>query len=149
MTIIRKAREEEQDTIAVFQQNLAQETENLQLDPETVAKGVREVFLHPEMGYYLIAEADGKVIASSLVLYEWSDWRNGKVLWVHSVFVDAGYRGQGVFKSIYLHLKNEVLQNETLKGIRLYVDKTNQPAQEVYLRIGMSREHYELFEWMP
>ncbi len=35
-----------------------------------------------------------------------------------------------------------------LKGIRLYVDKTNKAAQETYLKIGMNGEHYTVYEWM-
>jgi RimJ/RimL family protein N-acetyltransferase len=30
----------------------------------------------------------------------------------------------------------------------LYVEKRNAAAQKVYERLGMSREHYEMFEWM-
>ena len=35
-----------------------------------------------------------------------------------------------------------------LRGLRLYVEKKNQPAQKVYRKLGMSDEHYHLFEWM-
>jgi RimJ/RimL family protein N-acetyltransferase len=28
------------------------------------------------------------------------------------------------------------------------VDKRNKSAQEVYEKLGMSKEHYELFEWL-
>jgi ribosomal protein S18 acetylase RimI-like enzyme len=35
-----------------------------------------------------------------------------------------------------------------LKGIRLYVDKQNKKAQEVYKRIGMNGDHYLVYEWM-
>ena len=39
-------------------------------------------------------------------------------------------------------------QSPDFKGIRLYVDKRNAAARAVYERLGMTREHYELFEWM-
>jgi len=32
--------------------------------------------------------------------------------------------------------------------VRLYVDKRNAAAQRVYERLGMTREHYDLFEWL-
>ena len=34
-----------------------------------------------------MAEADGAVVASALITYEWSDWRNGQVWWIQSVYV--------------------------------------------------------------
>jgi len=41
-----------------------------------------------------------------------------------------------------------VANDESLKGIRLYVDETNTAAREVYTRLGMNGEHYRVFEWM-
>jgi ribosomal protein S18 acetylase RimI-like enzyme len=35
-----------------------------------------------------------------------------------------------------------------VRGIRLYVDRRNAAAQEVYRRLGMDGEHYLVFEWM-
>ena len=35
-----------------------------------------------------------------------------------------------------------------LRGLRLYVDKTNTRAQKVYENLGMNGEHYHLYEWM-
>ena len=36
----------------------------------------------------------------------------------------------------------------TIRGLRLYVDKRNQAAARVYEKLGMTREHYDLFEWL-
>jgi len=38
--------------------------------------------------------------------------------------------------------------NPEVAGLRLYVDKTNHSAIEVYHKIGMTNRHYDLFEWM-
>jgi hypothetical protein len=35
-----------------------------------------------------------------------------------------------------------------LMGLRLYVDKHNKSAQEVYEKLGMNKDHYELYEWL-
>jgi len=35
-----------------------------------------------------------------------------------------------------------------LMGLRLYVDKQNKLAQEVYEKLGMNKHHYELYEWL-
>lgn len=136
------------DIIAEFQIRMALETENLQLDPSTVSKGVTAVFDDPTKGKYWVAEQGGEVVASLLTVPEWSDWRNGTVLWIHSVFVRPEYRQQGIYKKLYQHLNQMVLGSSDLRGLRLYVDKTNTKAQKVYEALGMSGEHYHLYEWL-
>ena len=148
MVQIRTATEEDKEFIASFQMKMAQETEGLQLDEETVNEGVLHVLRNPEKGKYFVTDDDGRVVASLLITYEWSDWRNQLVLWIQSVYVLPGYRQKGVFKALYNHIKDWVSGDKNVAGIRLYVDKTNKTAMEVYRRLGMDGEHYRLFEWM-
>jgi GNAT superfamily N-acetyltransferase len=137
------------DTIADFQVKMAFETENgLKLDPPTVNKGVSAVMDDPSKGKYWLAEVDGNVVGCLLTVPEWSDWRNGTVLWIHSVYVMPEFRKHGVFKALYEHLKEMVNTSGDLRGLRLYVDKSNARAQEVYQKLGMSDDHYSLYEWM-
>jgi GNAT superfamily N-acetyltransferase len=136
------------ETIADFQIRMALETETLKLDHSTVIKGVSAVFDDPTKGKYWIAESDGHVVGCLLTIPEWSDWRNGTVLWIHSVYVLEKFRQLGVFKKLYLHLKDMVETSSDLRGLRLYVDKSNLKAQRVYESLGMSGEHYHLFEWL-
>lgn len=137
------------DVIADFQVKMAFETENgLKLDPPTVIKGVSAVIDDPSKGKYWLAEVDGKVAASLLTIPEWSDWRNGTVLWIHSVYVIPEYRKHGIYKALYQHLKEMVESSAELRGLRLYVDKTNTKAQTVYEKLGMTADHYHLYEWM-
>lgn len=112
--------------IADFQVKMAFETENMKLDPPTVIKGVTAVLDDPSKGKYWLAELNGKVVGSLLTIPEWSDWRNGTVLWIHSVYVPPENRKSGVFKKLYSHLKTMVETTPDLRGLRLYVDKTNQ-----------------------
>ena len=134
--------------IADYQIKMALETENMKLDPPTVDKGVSAVFDDPSKGKYWLAEADGKVVGCLLTVPEWSDWRNGTVLWIHSVYVPPEYRQHGVYKKLYTHLKEMVQTSPEYRGLRLYVDKSNINAQKVYEALGMSGEHYHLYEWM-
>ena len=136
------------DIIADFQVKMAFETENMKLDPPTVNLGVTAVMDDPSKGKYWLAEVDGNVVGCLLTVPEWSDWRNGTVLWIHSVYVQPDFRKHGVFKALYSHLKEMVSDAPDLRGLRLYVDKTNTKAQKVYENLGMSGEHYHLFEWM-
>ena len=88
------------------------------------------------------------MVGSLLTTYEWSDWRNGTVLWIQSVYVDSRYRKQGIYGTLYSYIKTVVAADESLKGVRLYVDESNKAAREVYTRLGMNGEHYRVFEWM-
>ncbi len=145
---IRPARPEDAGAIVDFQLQMARETEGLELDLPAVIRGVRAVFDDPSKGEYWVAEAGGRVVSSLMTTYEWSDWRNGTVLWIQSVYVLPELRGSGVYRRMYEHLKERVQASPGLVGIRLYVDRRNTAAQRVYERVGMSREHYEMFEWM-
>ncbi len=147
-TIYRKATPDDAPVIVDFQLCMARETEALELDRETCAQGVQAVFAHAQLGEYYIAERDGRVIGSLMITYEWSDWRNGMVWWIQSVYVVPEARGAGVYAGLYAHLKNIVQADAGLRGIRLYVDRRNIPAQQVYARLGMNGEHYQVFEWM-
>lgn len=134
--------------VADFQIAMAWETEKMKLDPVIVEKGVSAVFDDPSKGKYWLAEKNGEVVGCLLTVPEWSDWRNGTVLWIHSVYVRQDLRGAGIFRQLYRHLEAMVRESSDLRGLRLYVDKTNTQAQKVYESLGMSGEHYHLFEWM-
>ena len=144
----RKAIPTDAPQITNFQLLMAKETEDLELDLDICTQGVKAVFADPSKGEYFVAELDGKVVASLMITYEWSDWRNGVVWWIQSVYVDSSARGHGVFKGLYNHVKEIVLADKNIRGIRLYVDKTNINAQEVYNKLGMNGQHYSLCEWL-
>jgi ribosomal protein S18 acetylase RimI-like enzyme len=152
---IRPGGTNEGDAAAIvdFQLRMARETEGLELDRATVVRGVAAVLADPSKGSYWVAEWEAenlpdRIVGSLLTTFEWSDWRDGTVLWIQSVYVLPEERGRGVYRALYEHLRRRVENDPALKGIRLYVDKRNAAAQGVYERLGMSREHYELFEWM-
>ncbi len=73
---------EDADTIANFNVELARESENIILDPETVNKGVHALLENPQYGFYVVAERDGIILGSLMITYEFSDWRNGVIWWV-------------------------------------------------------------------
>ena len=146
--IVRPAVQEDASAIAGFQILMARETEGIELDPQTVEKGVAAVFADRSKGEYFVAASGGTVVGCLMVTPEWSDWRNGTVLWIQSVYVIPEMRGRGAYRLLYEHMQARVAASPALRGIRLYVDKRNTAAQGVYARLGMTREHYELFEWM-
>jgi ribosomal protein S18 acetylase RimI-like enzyme len=147
MISIRKAKPEDALVIIDFQQKMAWETENIILPTEIITKGVNEVFANPVRGQYFVSEEDGIVVASLLVTYEWSDWRNTNVWWIQSVFVLPAYRRTGIFRSMYSQIKNEA-EKQSVAGLRLYVETNNSGAQKTYEALGMKSEHYTMYEWM-
>jgi len=148
MLKIRKAKPSDSERIVELQLRMAQETERLHLDRDVVSKGVQGIFQEPARGTYWVAEEKGRLLAVLLAIPEWSDWRNGTVLWIHSLYVIPQARNRGIFKKLYLNLKKQIQQSPDLMGLRLYVDKRNKSAQKVYEKLGMNKEHYELYEWL-
>lgn len=144
----REARTGDAGAIIDFQLAMARETEELELDRDILTRGVEAVFADPDRGRYFVAEHEGRVIGSLMITYEWSDWRNGVVWWIQSVYVLPEHRGQGVYAGLYEHVKAFVNADPSIRGIRLYVDKRNSRAQQVYARLGMNGDHYSVFEWM-
>lgn len=148
MPKVRLAQPGDAATIIDFQLKMAMETENLALDFTTVEKGVQAVFRDENKGKYHVVEDEGKVISSLLITYEWSDWRNGTILWLQSLYVLPKYRRQGIFKLMFHYLRETIIKSESLKGLRLYVDKSNHLAQRVYDAMGMDSQHYQMYEWI-
>jgi GNAT superfamily N-acetyltransferase len=147
MITIRQAIPSDTETIIDFQQKMAWETEKLVLDNELVSNGVAGVFNEPARGRYYVAEIEGVVIASLLITYEWSDWRNKNVWWFQSVYVLAAHRRTGVFRKMYNFIKNEAERNN-VAGLRLYVESNNLKARMTYEALGMGFEHYTMYEWL-
>ena len=147
MTTIRKATPEDASIIIDFQLKMAWETEQLRLVPEIIVKGVNAVFDDPSRGMYWVAENDSVVVASLLITYEWSDWRNCNVWWFQSVYVLPDFRRSGIFRSMYLHIKDEA-DKQGVAGLRLYVERNNSRAQQTYEALGMISGHYTMYEWL-
>lgn len=146
MITIRPAIPADGDAIVAANIAMAQETENKTLDRDTTAQGVAALINHPDRGRYYVADAGGEVVGQLAVTWEWSDWRNGTFWWIQSVYVAPTVRGRGVFKMLYRHVADEAAGHSNVCGLRLYVDKSNHGAAEVYRRLGMTTTHYDMLE---
>lgn len=145
--IIRKATSADAAAIIDFQQKMAWETEQMHLVPEIISNGVNAVFTNPNLGQYWVTEDNDTIIASLLITYEWSDWRNANVWWFQSVYVLPAYRRTGIFRSMYQEIKMEA-DKENIAGLRLYVETNNKVAQHTYEALGMESLHYKMYEWL-
>lgn len=131
-----------------FQQQMGRETENVNLSAEILRQGLLGLFEKPERGTYWCVEWQGQKVGCFMTMGEWSEWRNGTVLWIHSVYVLSQFRGKGIFRGIYVYLQEMVNNSNEYRGLRLYVDKRNERASKIYAKLGMNNEHYEMFEWL-
>ena len=144
--IVRNDTQDDLNTLVKYNAAMAKETEGKTLDLELLSKGVSAVLDQDSLGFYLIAEADGRSVGQLLITTEWSDWRNGYFWWIQSVYVDAEYRRQGVYRALDSHVHSEARRRQDVCGLRLYVERNNQVAQQVYSSLDMHRPHYDLFE---
>lgn len=139
---IRPAEASDAPTIVSFNQQLARETENIELDHEVISRGVATALADPSKARYLVAYTDTAVVGQLMHTREWSDWRNGDIWWLQSVFVEPDFRRQGIFTMLYHHLHRMASQDPTVVGLRLYVERENTRAHKVYEQLGMSRAGY-------
>ena len=143
---IRQAAPSDAPVIAAFNMQLAQESEGLSLDAARVGAGVTALLKDPAKGVYYVAEAEGALVGQLMITYEWSDWRNGNIWWIQSVYVKPEYRRAGVFRALFNHLRTLAQTRPDVCSLRLYVHADNAPARRSYERLGMSRTKYEVFE---
>jgi ribosomal protein S18 acetylase RimI-like enzyme len=77
---------------------------------------------------------------------EWSDWRDGWMVWLQSVYVRQDCRGQGVFRGMLDHVMSVLEETPGVAGLRLYVASHNTRAQAVYRRSGFATSRYRILE---
>lgn len=145
---IREARDSDAATIASFNSLMAEETEGKALDPETIGAGVRGLLAETARGRYWVAENADEIIGQLMITYEWSDWRNGTIWWIQSVYVPAAWRRKGVFSALYRHVESLAEAEPGVIGLRLYVEENNTRAQQTYKDLGMTKPSYLVMESM-
>jgi ribosomal protein S18 acetylase RimI-like enzyme len=147
---IRRADTDDVDALVGFSSAMAWETEHRRLDGARLREGTQALLSTPSLGFFLVTEARISercvVVGQLMVTYEWSDWRNGVFWWIQSVYVDPGWRRQGVFRRMHDAALSQAKADPKVCGIRLYVEQDNQIAQTVYRRLGLSLSHYKIYE---
>lgn len=165
---IREAVPADAERIVSFNAAMARETEGRELDAERLRRGVAALLEHPDRGRYFVAEpidsvATGQAgaapaplgagvaasdpVAQLMITFEWSDWRNGTVWWIQSVYVAPGWRRRGVYGALHRDVRRRARESGAV-GLRLYVDEDNATARAVYRALGMKPSRYSLFEEM-
>ncbi len=148
MINFRPAMISDSEVIADFNCRLALETEQKTLDSSTVREGVlRGLKLAPEVRYF-VATIDDAVVGQIMLTREWSDWRNGWMVWLQSVYVRSDCRGAGIFRGLLEYSMEQVKSEGNVVNARLYVEYANDAAKATYRKIGFVDAGYEVME-MP
>ncbi len=84
-------------------------------------------------------------VGQAMVTFEWSDWRNGPIWWIQSVFVTPAWRRRGVYRALHALVRRRAREVGAV-GLRLYVDRDNAPARATYRALGMRPSRYDMFE---
>ena len=125
---------------------LARETEDLALDETVLRAGVARALADAGRARYFVAERDRATVGSLMITLEWSDWRDGWIWWIQSVYVVPEARRQGVYRALHGHVVEAARATGEVRLVRLYVDKHNARARSTYEAMGMSLGRYDLME---
>ncbi|HUR60963.1 MAG TPA: GNAT family N-acetyltransferase [Candidatus Thermoplasmatota archaeon] len=145
---VRAARPADLDALVVSTLGNALESEGIRLDPPTARRGVASLLEDPHKGRVFVAEAGGKVVASTYITFEWSDWHAAWYWWIQSVYVQPEWRGKHVYTALYRAIQEAARQEKDVRAVRLYVEAHNKPALRAYHGHGMKKAPYEVFEWV-
>ena len=143
---VRDALPEDAAVLVAYNSAMAEETEGKSLDPDKIGPGVANLLADSRRGRYWVAESGGAVVGQIMVTYEWSDWRNGNLWWIQSVYVHPDWRRKGVFTALYRHVESRAAAEPEAIGLRLYVEENNTRAQQTYTALGMLKPGYVVME---
>jgi GNAT superfamily N-acetyltransferase len=143
---VRLATADDVETIVQFNRAMAAETESKELRIEILRAGVGAVVNDSNHGRYFLATHGMEIVGQLMITMEWSDWRNGQIWWIQSVYVRPDYRRRGVFRTLYRYVEQCAEAMTDVVGLRLYVEGNNKIAQRVYRESGMSDTGYVVYE---
>ena len=143
--LIRVADIKDADRIARNSILLAREIEQMRLKYQNVLIGTETLIRNKEKGFYLVIEENNEIIGQVMITFEWSDWRNMAIWWIHRVYVQESWRGKGVFKKLFEEVKKMALKNNVF-AIRLYVYRENKDAITTYENIGMEKPPFSIYQ---
>lgn len=146
--VIRNATPDDAGVVASYNCRMAEETEGRTLDQGVIGPGVAAVLGDPALGRYWVAESDGKVVGQLMVTFEWSDWRNGMIWWIQSVYVHPDHRRSGIFRALFRHVEALAKAEPGVCGLRLYHEQDNERARRTYESLGMVYPGYRVMETM-
>ena len=143
--LVREANESDIPILINYNRALAYETESIVLDENILRLGIRKALALKDCRYF-VAELNSEIVGQSMITSEWSDWRNGVMWWIQSVYVNPDYRQRGIFQNILKYVENLVEKHPEVKGIRLYVKQDNKVGISTYESLGIKNSGYVIHE---
>lgn len=146
---VRLAVLQDAETIAKNNMKLADDFSQIENVPlniqfQTVQKGVVSAIEDQNKGFYLVAEDHGKVVGQIFITSEWSDWRNQEIWWLHRIFVQRDMRKKGILRLLLEDIKKKAKKNN-IYAIRLYLHQKNQDAIKAYQKLGLIESPFKIF----
>lgn len=143
---VREATLDDTATIVEFNRRLAFESEQRVLDRATLQRGIARALTEPDLCRYFLAERDGRVVGQAMITYELTDWRDGVMWWLQSVYVEPPSRRQGVFRALFEHISALARTRSDVRGLRLYVERANRGAMSTYRAVGLKPTGHFVYE---
>jgi GNAT superfamily N-acetyltransferase len=144
---VRRALPADLDSIVEFNLRLAEESEGIQLNPSLLRTGAELALTTGDrIQYWVAQDPSGPLLGQAGITLEWSDWRNGWIWWLQSVYVIPPARGRGVFRAMMQAIEQAALAQGDVVGLRLYVEQQNVRAQSVYHACGLKPGGYLVME---
>ena len=116
------------------------------MSPDLIGPGLAAILTDSTKGRYWLEFVGGEVAGQIMVTYEWSNWRNGMLWSIQSVYVPVEFRRKGLFSAMYQHVESMVKDDQGACGIRLYVEKSNLQAQDTYRNLGLTEPGFLMME---
>lgn len=139
---VRPATVDDFETLVAFTLAEARDAERRILDLEGARRGVRGAFQSPPRAIYWVAVAeDERVVASTSIVTEWSNFRGGDYWWIQSLYVLPEHRGKGLVDVLLAHVSTQAVAGGAL-DLRLYGFDTNERALRAYQRCGFELSRY-------
>lgn len=144
---IREAEKMDLDVLVTFSLLLADETEARVLKPDRVKSGIKSVLDDPSKGIIFVA-CDNNIVIGCFMINgkEWSEWRNGYILWLTGTYTSSKYRRKGVRKALFDHAISWGKSQPQVIGFRGYRHKTNNAIHSAALTGGMKETEYRINE---
>jgi hypothetical protein len=81
------------ETLVDFSMSMAKETEDLELNKDTITQGTINCVKNPKLGMFLVAFTEDDIpVGQTMVTFEMSAALGGMIYWIQSVYVKPDYR---------------------------------------------------------
>ena len=144
---IRKAVKNDLNVLTKFSELISEETEGKKVDSSLVKSGIASVLDDPLKGQMFVACDEDKVIGCFMINgREWSEWRNGFILWLTGTYTTVDYRRKGVRKALFDHACQWAKSEPQVVGLRGYRHKSNNTIHSAAITGGMKETEYRINE---